>query len=203
MSGESLVLDRAGRRAATRDGIVAAAWDLARERGLTGWAMRDLGDRVGMKAQSLYSYFSSKHDIYDAMFAGGYERFAEHMGIGDDEHSTDPRVAARLDAHRFFEFCVDDPVRFQMLFMRTVPGFEPSPASFGAAVRLLDEMTRRLVATGADAGAIDLWTAVLTGLASQQIANDPGGDRWRRLVDDAVDMLLAHTTPTTRKGRTR
>jgi hypothetical protein len=37
---------------------------------------------------------------------------------------------------------------------------------------------------------LDLWTAVLTGLATQQISNDPGGDRWSRLVDTAVDRLL-------------
>jgi len=31
--------------------------------------------------------------------------------------------------------------------------------------------------------------AVFTGLASQQISNDPGGNRWKRLVDPAVDLL--------------
>ena len=31
---------------------------------------------------------------------------------------------------------------------------------------------------------------VLTGLATQQSSNDPGGDRWSRLVDTAVDRLL-------------
>ena len=30
----------------------------------------------------------------------------------------------------------------------------------------------------------------MTGLAGQQISNDPGGDRWERLIDRAVDMLL-------------
>ncbi len=39
---------------------------------------------------------------------------------------------------------------------------------------------------------LDLWTAVVTGLATQQTSNDPGGDRWSRLVDTAVDRLLPH-----------
>ena len=30
------------------------------------------------------------------------------------------------------------------------------------------------------------------GLAAQQMANDPTGDRWSRLTDDAVAMLLSH-----------
>lgn len=44
----------------------------------------------------------------------------------------------------------------------------------------------------ADTAGVDLWTGLITGLTSQQIANDPGGDRWRRLLPDAVDMYLRH-----------
>ena len=33
---------------------------------------------------------------------------------------------------------------------------------------------------------------MLTGLTSQQISNDPGGDRWSGLVDESVDMFLDH-----------
>ena len=58
--------------------------------------------------------------------------------------------------------------------------------------------TRRhvLVAAGATRRKdLDLWTALLTGLASQQISNDPGGTRWTRLIDDAVDMFVAARIP--------
>jgi len=48
-----------------------------------------------------------------------------------------------------------------------------------------------LAAAGAgSAKDVDLWTAVVTGLATQQVSNDPGGARWARLVDTAVDRLL-------------
>ena len=40
--------------------------------------------------------------------------------------------------------------------------------------------------------AVDLWTAVIGGLSAQQLANDPGGTRWVRLVDEAVDMFVNH-----------
>ncbi len=183
---------RALRRRDTQAEIVDAAWVLAAAEGLTGWTMRDLGARVGMKAQSLYAYFASKHEIYDAMFHQGYASFRTHMGSGRVDDVVDV-ATARADAHRFFGFCVEDPVRFQLLFLRTVPGFEPSPAGYAVAVEVLDEMRRTTVRLGVDEDRLDLWTAVMTGLASQQIANDPGGDRWARLVDDAVDMLLEHT----------
>jgi hypothetical protein len=35
---------------------------------------------------------------------------------------------------------------------------------------------------------MDLNTALLSGLIDQQQANDPGGDRWSRLVEPAIDM---------------
>jgi hypothetical protein len=39
---------------------------------------------------------------------------------------------------------------------------------------------------------LDLMTALFSGLASQQVANDPGGDRWRRLGREAVEMYVTH-----------
>ena len=48
---------------------------------------------------------------------------------------------------------------------------------------------------------VDLWRAFLTGPAGQQIANDPGGDRFAHLLPRAVDMwadgvgLPRSTTP--------
>lgn len=188
---------RSARRAATTDEIVAAAWSLATEQGLAGITMRDLGARVDMRAQSLYSYFDSKHDIYDAMFEQGYRAFAAWMSF-----ATDEVVSAREQAHRYFAFCVADPVRFQLLFQRTVPGFEPSERSYQVAIEVLESMTEHLASLGvAGREQVDLWTAVMTGLASQQIANDPGGTRWQTLVDGAVDMLLAHTTSTSPAAR--
>jgi hypothetical protein len=37
---------------------------------------------------------------------------------------------------------------------------------------------------------IDLYVALVGGLADSQLANDPGGDRWSRLLDRAIDMYL-------------
>jgi hypothetical protein len=36
---------------------------------------------------------------------------------------------------------------------------------------------------------IDLFVAIVAGLVDAQLANDPGGERWSRLVDRAIDMF--------------
>src|SRR5712671_561911 len=66
---------RAERHEATRAEILEAAWEQVRAEGLAALSLRDLARRVGMQAPSLYSYFDSKHAIYDAMFAQGAAEF--------------------------------------------------------------------------------------------------------------------------------
>ena len=39
---------------------------------------------------------------------------------------------------------------------------------------------------------VDLWVALQTGLTDQQIANDPGGQRWSSQLDRAIDMFFAY-----------
>ena len=182
---------RAERREATRAEIVNAAWELAREQGLAGLSLRDVAARIGMRPPSLYWYFDSKNAVFDAMFAEGNRELLSRMASFD--WPTEPRALLREIARAFVEFSAEDPPRAQLLFQRTIPDFEPSPESYALAVEALEEARARLVAAGvADQAHFDLWTALVSGLASQQQANDPGGDRWLRLVDEAVDMFADH-----------
>ena len=185
---------RAERFAATRREILDAAWDLVRADGLASLAMRELGARVGMRAQSLYAYFPSKYAIYDAMFAESNREFVRRLN--QPAQTGDPAERLRRGARIFLDFCVEDPVRYQLLFERTLPGFEPSPEAYAPAVEALEHARRALRACGITTGrALDAWTAVTGGLAGQQNANQPRGDRWVRLVDEITDMFLAHYRP--------
>lgn len=180
---------RAERREAALRRIVAAAWRLSAEHGLTGWTLRDLGDAVGMRAPSLYVYVDSKFALYDLLFADGYRALLDTTA--DLVGTLDPRDRLRHGAHRYVAFCVADPARCQLMFLRTIPGFEPSPESYALSVRTLELLEQALADAGIrESTELDLWTAALIGLATQQISNDPGGDRWSRLVDTAVDRLL-------------
>jgi AcrR family transcriptional regulator len=182
---------RAERFATTRGEIVEAAWRLAREHGLLVFTLRDVAAEVGMQAPSLYSYFASKNEIYDAMFADGATTFH------DVQAAVRPGRSARASLMRgtkaFAAYCTEDPVRYQLLFQRTIPGFEPSAEAFAPAVAALDLVRVRLAALGlTEQRHLDLWTAMTSGLVAQQLANEPGGTRWTRLIEDAVDMYLAY-----------
>ena len=185
------------RRQASIDEIVAEAWELSRSNGLGNFSMRELGDRVGMRAQSLYSYFASKLEIFDAMFLQGNEQLLETMRIALDamEDEGDPVATSVTIVDTFVRFCTSDPIRYQLLFQRTVPGFVPSEHSYAVAQEAYDLSVGPLRALGIDDPQLDLCTAVVAGLVAQQISNDPGGDRWVRLTQQATSMLLREFLP--------
>jgi hypothetical protein len=114
----------------------------------------------------------------------------------------DVRHDLRIMVRYFVGFCTADVARYQLLFQRTIPGFEPSAASYAIAERTLAQVGEQFARWGiTDPRAIDLYTAVATGLVDQQISNDPGGDRWVRLIDDAVDMYVDHVQPDQERPR--
>jgi AcrR family transcriptional regulator len=181
----------AERRAATRREIVDAAWEVARAQGLAQLTLRDVAERVGMKAPSLYSHVDSKSAIYDAMFAQAWTECREVMLAMEARCPPDIRGALQLYARTFFDFSVRDLTRFQLMNQRTIPGFEPSPEAYAPAVQVIEGLRNRMARLGISAqGDIDLYVALIGGLADAQLANDPGGDRWARLLDRAVDMYL-------------
>ena len=192
---------RAERREATTAEILEAARNLMREHGVAGLSLRDLGQKVGMRAQSLYSYFDSKEAIYDALFGQGCREYLELRR--SLPRTGDARADFRAGTRQFVDFCLQDPARYQLLFQRTIPGFEPSPESYAPSVEGLEITRQELVeAGGTDPRDLDLFTAIVTGLIDQQVSNDPRGDRWYRLLDDALDMYFAHIDAR-KKGRNR
>lgn len=180
------------RREAARAKLLATAWEMVREEGLGALTLRQLAKRAGITTPTVYAYFDSKNAIFDAMFGEAAEAFAlSRTDLPDGGSAFDNLVE---DVRGWVEFCTSDPARYQLLFQRPIPGFEPSAESYAPAVRALDLTREYLARNGVtDPRHVDLWTAVTTGLVDQQISNDPGGDRWTRLIEDVVRMLLAHS----------
>lgn len=181
---------RRERHLAKRAVIVAEAWALAQRDGLAAISLRDLADQVGLRQPSLYAYFDSKLALYDAMFADGNRQLIEVVTALPER--DDPHEALVELVEELTRFSTADTVRHQLLFQRTIPGFEPSAESYAVAEEFYAIGQRRLAAAGvSDPGDLDIFTALVSGLAHQQVANDPGGDRWVRLSRRAVDMYLA------------
>ncbi|HXS61324.1 MAG TPA: TetR/AcrR family transcriptional regulator [Streptosporangiaceae bacterium] len=182
---------RRARHEATKKEILDAAWSMVRADGLAALSLRALAHAVDMEPQSIYTYFASKNAIYDRMFADGNQELVRRFT--DADIPGEARVALRAVARIFVEFAAEDQARYQLLFLRTIPGFRPSPESYALASEVLARVRVILARAGLrDDADFDLWTAVVTGLASQQLANDSGADRYLHLIDQAVSMFADH-----------
>ena len=196
---------RQQRRDAKLATILDAAWTLARRDGLAAISLRDIADAVGLRQPSLYVYFDSKLGLYDAMFADGWRQFLDRVR---HDYPSDPTQALTQFVAECVQLSSDDIVRHQLLLQRTIPGFEPSPESFAVALEFYEFGSNLIKRAGVHEQAdIDVFTSIVSGLAHQQVANDPGGDRWVRLTGRAVEMFIAdiqrrskiHGPPRTRR----
>ncbi len=103
-----------------------AAWEIARSEGLAGLAApRPRRQDRDAAAFAVLGTSTSKRAIYDAMFVQGNQQLLARLN--EQEWPDDPRAALRLGARFFVEFMLEDVQRYQLLFQRTIPNFEPAP----------------------------------------------------------------------------
>lgn len=180
---------RSERRSATRQEILAAAWQIARRDGIAAVTLREVAAAVGMRAPSLYSHFPSKNAIFGAMFAESWQAMIEAVH-GRPSADQSPRRTILAHAETYFDFATSDLARYQLMNQRTIPDFEPSDEEYAVALAAYDTMRAALAAHGITRQAdLDLFTALLAGVCDQALANDPGGTRWRSQLPRVIDMF--------------
>jgi AcrR family transcriptional regulator len=195
---------RARRREAKRDQILAAAWTLAHRDGLGGISLRELADLVELRQPSLYAYFASKSDLYDAMFEQGNRALVQRTRAL--RPNADARGAVLDLARMLLDFVTEDVVRYVLMFQRPIPGFVPSSTSYAVAIEFYELARETLGAAGVTAQEdVDLFTTLVAGLADQQTANDPGGARWVGLTERVIAMFFNEidAKPTSKRKASR
>ena len=174
------------------------------ESGVGALTVSEVARRSGMRAPSLYKYFPSLHAIYDALFARGVA--GELTAVGEAVTGYDPGTdRIRAGGRAVVRWCVENPALAQLLHWRAVPGFEPSGETFAASRAQMSWLREEFAAAArqrqlhrrADSDeAVRMFTVTLSGLITQQLANQPGvafeqGD-FTRLTDQALDMFFHH-----------
>jgi AcrR family transcriptional regulator len=195
------------RRAATTTEALDHAERIMLEAGAGAVTVAEVARRMGMRPPSLYKYFGSLHQIYDALFARGNQRLSEYV---DDAVADLPPGLDRLltGTRAILRWSVLNPGIAPLMFWRPVPGFRPSAESYavaeGLVVRARDDL-RAAVARGELAPWADsdetfrLLTALAAGIASQQLANEPGASydegSYTSLMDRALEMFVHRHAP--------
>lgn len=188
--------------------ILDAALEAMAAAGVAGISVADVARRAGLTPASLQEVFPDRMSIYDAVYKAGFEGLGVRM-TGDPELAErDPVKALRLFARIFVQWCVEHPLHAQVMFSRPVPGFEPSAETYAVSASQL-RFLRRVIglavlrgqlspAAASDEG-LALYTSIVCGIVSQQLANQPDVEyeagRYSRATARGVDLWVSYYTP--------
>jgi len=88
-------------------------------------------------------------------------------------------------------YCVANPARYHLMLQRTLPSFSPSDASYRIALGCLNVLVQRLSSAGITGPAdIALIRGLISGLAAEQIANDPQGRLFADQAERGIRTLV-------------
>jgi AcrR family transcriptional regulator len=198
---------RQRRRRETIDEVLEVATGIMAEQGVVGLSVGEVARRMGMRPPSLYVYFPSKQALYDALFERGARAVLTQMAFLTDPLPADQPLEAQLldGARAWVRWAVENPAYTQLLYWRPVPGFRPSPGAFAPAVELVERSTARiaemqrhgLLRDDVDAATMhDDWSALLSGVVTQQLSNAPDDGfeegRFTRALGGLVAMFAKH-----------
>jgi AcrR family transcriptional regulator len=204
---------RERRRRATLIEILEVSLEVMGEDGVGGLSLAEVARRIGVSAPSLYKHVDSKHAVYDALFAAGMRAH---------QAAVEAAVAGRVPSLDMLEsgfeagvrWCVENPTLTQLLFWRPVPGFEPSPESFAVSQDVTVRMTDVLAALvdngelrpeAQSAAGPALFTCLISGVVTQQLANEPGATfeagRFTRHTREAFALFVDHFGTNRRGGK--
>ena len=191
---------RRTRSDALEPAILDAAESLLEEAGPDGLSIRKIADRAKVAPMGLYTRFDGKHGVVDELFKVGFVRLA--AVLREATSTQDPAAGLAEAALAYRRLALEHPARYQLMFLRAVPGYLPSHAALetvDAARSVLADAVRRRGERGAlrvvdpDDAAGQLWAAwhgwVALELCGLVVADDPGG--YERLVDLVLRGLAA------------
>lgn len=200
------------RRAATVEEILDHAQAILDDQGASAITVSEIARRMGMRAPSLYKYFDSLNAIQDRLFARGQTALLAY--VEKSVRGLEPGLSTLLAGNRaFIRWSISEIGLASLLFWRPIPGFEPSAEAYAPAL-VLATAAREQLRIAAERGELSpaadsdeayrLLTVVVSGVFSQQAANQPGADfddgHFSSLTDEALQMFVRHYRPTPKEA---
>lgn len=99
-----------------RQVILKVAGELFLEQGYDRFSMRQLAERIGYSATTLYLYFRDKDDLLFTLVDDGFARFGRQLAHAANS-SADPWVRLTALGHAYITFGLHNPVYYQLMFL--------------------------------------------------------------------------------------
>ena len=177
--------------------LCETAMQMFADDGYDAVTLRALAEKLGCSHALPYRYFADKKEIFAAVCALGFERFAaalERAAAGVD----DPEERLRVLARAYFRFALREPHAYRIMFELREPEREANAEYRVKEIRswqVLLQAVELAVQAGVLAGepvlvAHQLW-AGLHGLVSLHLAGKLGlGRSAREVLEPLMEMML-------------
>jgi len=104
--------------------ILAAAETILDTDGPGALSIRRIAAVAGVAPMGVYNHFESKNGVIEALFRSGFTRL---KGALDSLREIDDPIEALLEGgRRYRALALEHTAAFQVMFLRAMPGFEPS-----------------------------------------------------------------------------
>ncbi|MFZ0248880.1 MAG: TetR/AcrR family transcriptional regulator [Acidimicrobiales bacterium] len=116
--------------------LLASAEDILESEGPDGLSVRRIAAAAGVAPMGVYNHFESKFGIVEALYVQGFQRLADAMAAMTQ--IDDPAEALLEGARAYRALALAHPMAYQVMFLRAVPGFEPSDPALTSCTRGFD-----------------------------------------------------------------
>ena len=118
--------------------LLTSAAEILETEGPEALSVRRIAAAAGVAPMGVYNHFDSKNGIIEALFIQGFERLREALTTITE--TQDPYEALREAGRRYRALAKAHPMVYQLMFLRTLPGYEPSLAALEVAARAFDSL---------------------------------------------------------------
>lgn len=182
-----------------RQVILTAASQLFLEQGYEGFSLRQIAERIGYSATTIYLYFKDKDDLLFALCDEGFDQFGQQLSAAA-ESTSDPKERIVEIGHAYVRFALANPAYYQLMFMQRAdflmghrPGeVKPRISAFDVAQHVVQQaVDAGVLRTGDVASYFDTIWGMMHGIVALWISM-PGFDveRVQRAVDIALEMMF-------------
>jgi AcrR family transcriptional regulator len=131
--------------------LLSSAADLLETEGPDSLSVRRIAAAANVAPMGVYNHFESKFGIVEALFIQGFERLGAELATM--AQIDDPADALREGALRYRALALAHPMAYQVMFLRAVPGFEPSDRALDNCTGTFESLVTA-VQRGMDTGVI-------------------------------------------------
>jgi AcrR family transcriptional regulator len=160
---------RARQKEALRQQILDAAAALFLEQGYDGFSLRQVAERIGYSATTIYLFFKSREELLFTLADDGFTRFGAQIAEAATAHA-DPRARLVAIGRAYIDFGIKNPAYYRLMFVERADFLlaaregeqQPRISALGIVAQTIQEGIDRGIFRDGSAPALAdaLWAAV-------------------------------------------